>query len=165
LKREARTAKIPVVMLTAKDEEADIVTGLEPGADDYIIKPFSPRSIVARLKAVLRRLRASPVGEEPVITYRDLSTDLGRHEVLPRDQHIPLTTTEFRILHLLARQPGWVFTRYQIVAEVQGEGAVVTERSVNVYMAATSQARHQWRGHRDDVWRGVSVQGWRSIVA
>jgi len=136
LKQEARTAKIPVVMLTAKDEEADIVTGLELGADDYLTKPFSPRVLLARLRAVLRRPRATPAGEDVVITYRDLSIHPGRHEVLVREQHIPLTTTEFRILHLLARRPGWVLTRSQIVAGVQGEGAAVTERAIDVHMVS-----------------------------
>jgi two-component system, OmpR family, alkaline phosphatase synthesis response regulator PhoP len=114
----------------------DIVTGLELGADDYLTKPFSPRVLLARLKAVLRRPRATPAGEDVVITYRDLSIHPGRHEVLIRDQHILLTTTEFRILHLLARRPGWVLTRSQIVVGVQGEGAAVTERAIDVHMVS-----------------------------
>lgn len=136
LKQDARTAKIPVVMLTAKDEEADVVTGLELGADDYLTKPFSPRVLLARIKAVLRRPRAAPLVEDAVIAYRDLVIHPGRHAVLVQGQPIALTTTEFRILHLLARRPGWVLTRSQIVTGVQGESAAVTERAVDVHMVS-----------------------------
>jgi two-component system phosphate regulon response regulator PhoB len=136
LRQDARTAKLPVVMLTARDEEADIVTGLELGADDYLTKPFSPRVLLARIKAVLRRPRVASLAEDAVLTYRDLVLHPGRHEVLVQGQPISLTTTEFRILHLLTRRPGWVLTRSQIVTGVQGESAAVTERAVDVHMVS-----------------------------
>ena len=135
LKQDARTAAIPVIMLTARDAEADVVAGLELGADDYLTKPFSPRVLLARIKAVLRRQHL-PATTSEVIRCAELVLYPGRHEALVHNQPLALTPTEFRILHLLARRPGWVFTRSQIVAHVQGEDAAVTERAVDVHIAA-----------------------------
>lgn len=132
LKADPRLAQIPVVMLTAKGEEADVVAGLELGADDYITKPFSPRVLMARIKAVLRRRAATPPDEGETVGIRDLVIHPGRHEVLLSGRPVELTATEFRILHFLARSPGWVFTRYQIVNAVHGEDYPVTDRSVDV---------------------------------
>jgi two-component system phosphate regulon response regulator PhoB len=132
LKADAQTRAIPVVMLTAKGEESDIVAGLELGADDYIVKPFSPRVLVARLRAVLRRRSLIPPDEEAVLRAHDVVIHPGRHEVLVRGKPVDLTATEFRLLHFLARRPGWVFTRYQIVNAVKGEDAAVTDRAVDV---------------------------------
>jgi two-component system phosphate regulon response regulator PhoB len=132
LKRDPKTARLPVIMLTAKGEEADIVVGLELGADDYITKPFSPRVLIARIKAVLRRSQP-PEHEHPaVISLRDLQIDSSRYEVRVQGQPVQLTTTEFNILLYLARRPGWVFTRYQIVDAVKGEDYIVTDRAVDV---------------------------------
>ena len=136
LKRHPRTAAIPVVMLTARGEEADIVTGLELGADDYLTKPFSPRVLLARIRAVLRRQHTEPVAADAVLTHGELVLHPGRHEVLVEGQPVPLTLTEFRVLHLLARRPGWVFTRNQIIAAAQGEDVSVTERSVDVHIVS-----------------------------
>jgi len=136
LKNDARTSGIPVVMLTAKGEEADIVTGLELGADDYLTKPFSPRVLVARIRAVLRRKQVQPLDERTSIRAGELVMHPGRHEVLVRGEPVELTLTEFRILHLLARRPGWVFTRYQIVDGVRGSDAIVTDRSVDVHIVS-----------------------------
>jgi len=131
LKRDPFTSSIPIVMLTAKGEEADIVVGLELGADDYIVKPFSPRVLQARIKAVLRR-RDHDDAEDASINIHDLSIHPARHEVLLEGVPITLTTTEFRILHFLARRPGWVFSREQIINAVKGEDYAVTDRSVDV---------------------------------
>jgi two-component system alkaline phosphatase synthesis response regulator PhoP len=136
LKNDARTSGVPVVMLTAKGEEADIVTGLELGADDYVTKPFSPRVLVARIRAVLRRKQVQPLDERTSIKVGELVMHPGRHEVLVRGEPVELTLTEFRILHLLARRPGWVFTRYQIVDGVRGSDAIVTDRSVDVHIVS-----------------------------
>ena len=136
LKRDARTAAIPIVILTARGEEVDIVAGLELGADDYLTKPFSPRVLLARIRAVLRRHHAEPVAADAVITHHGLVLHPGRHEVLVQGQFVPLTLTEFRVLHLLARRPGWVFTRNQIIAAAQGEDVSVTERSVDVHIVS-----------------------------
>jgi two-component system phosphate regulon response regulator PhoB len=136
LKRNIHTAAIPVVMLTARGEEADIVAGLELGADDYLTKPFSPRVLLARLRAVLRRPHGEPVAADAVLTYRDLVLHPGRHEVLMQGQPVLLTATEFRMLHLLVRRPGWVFTRHQLITAAQGEDVSVTERSVDVHIVS-----------------------------
>ncbi len=135
LKRDHRTANIPVVMLTARGEEADIVSGLELGADDYVTKPFSPRVLLARIKAVLRRKTKAPVEEQAVIKLKDLVIHPGRHEVTARGKRADLTSTEFRILHLLARRPGWVFTRQQIIDAARGEDYAVTDRSVDGHIS------------------------------
>jgi len=133
LKRNPRTQNIPVVMMTARGEESDIITGLELGADDYVVKPFSPKVLGARVKAVLRRKASAPeLAPEDVIKIYDLVIHPGRHEVLVKDKPVDLSATEFRLLHFLARRPGWVSTRYQIVDAVHGEDYPVTERSVDV---------------------------------
>ncbi|MFH1932908.1 MAG: response regulator transcription factor [Pseudomonadota bacterium] len=132
LKSDSRTKDIPIVMLTAKGEEADIVTGLELGADDYITKPFSPRVLVARVRAVLRRKVKEYKEETPVLRIHDIVIHPGRHEVLINGKPVQLTLTEFGILEYLARRPGWVFTRNQIVDAVKGEDYYVTDRSVDV---------------------------------
>ena len=132
LKNDSRTKDIPIVMLTAKGEEADIVTGLELGADDYITKPFSPRVLVARVRAVLRRQLKEYKEETPVLRIHDMVIHPGRHEVLIDGKPVQLTLTEFGILEYLARRPGWVFTRTQIVDAVKGEDYYVTDRSVDV---------------------------------
>jgi len=136
LKGDSKTQRIPIVMLTAKGEESDIVAGLELGAADYVTKPFSPRVLVARVRAVLRRAAAKPADESAAITVGDLAIHPGRHEVLARGKAVDLTATEFRILHFLARRPGWVFTRYQIVDAARGEDAAVTDRSVDVHIVS-----------------------------
>lgn len=132
LKSNPDTDRIAVVMLTAKGEEADVVAGLELGADDYIAKPFSPRVLLARIRAVIRRRQQQQPGKGDTISIHNLVIHPGRHEVLIDGAPAPLTHTEFKVLHYLARRPGWVFTRYQIVDNVHGEDYAVTERSVDV---------------------------------
>lgn len=132
LKNDGATQDIPVIILSAKGEEADIVTGLEIGADDYIVKPFSPRVVSARIKSVLRRKNTGAIEESENIKIEDLAIHPGKHEVLLKGKPLELTFTEFKILHFLARQRGWVFTRYQIVDAVHGEDYPVTDRSVDV---------------------------------
>jgi two-component system phosphate regulon response regulator PhoB len=134
LKSEPQTRDIPIIMLTAKGEEVDVVTGLELGADDYVPKPFSPRVLLARIKAVLRRRAAAPPAEAAPLRVQNLVIDPGRHLVLLDEQPLELTVTEFHLLHLLARRPGWVYTRNQIVQEVHGGDYAVTERSIDVHM-------------------------------
>ncbi len=134
LKAESRTENIPIIMLTALCEEADIVTGLELGADDYITKPFSPHVLLARIKAALRRItttKSSSISDD-LINIHTITIDSTRHKVLIEGEEITLTFTEFKVLHLLARQPGRVFTRYQIVDAVHGDDYPVTDRSVDV---------------------------------
>ena len=136
LKQDPQTRNLPIVMLTAKGEEADIVAGLELGADDYVTKPFSLRVLLARLRAVLRRRSAAPLPETAPITTHELEIHPGRHEVLVQGRPVDVTATEFRLLNLLARRPGWVFTRSQIVNEIHGNDYSVTERAVDVQMVS-----------------------------
>ncbi|MGB6065806.1 MAG: response regulator [Desulfomonilaceae bacterium] len=136
LKNDPATRYIPVLMVTAKGEDADIVSGLELGADDYITKPFSPRVLLARLKTVLRRHKPPESEELAVVNLRGLTIDPNRHQVLLDRSPIVLTTTEFRILHFLARRPGRVFSRDQIINAVKGENYAVTERSVDVQIVS-----------------------------
>jgi two-component system, OmpR family, alkaline phosphatase synthesis response regulator PhoP len=132
LKGDSKTQHIPIIMLTAKSEEADIVSGLELGADDYLTKPFSPRVLLARIKALLRRKSKDADDDSASIRVRELLIHPGRHEVLVDGRAVDLTYTEFKLLHFLARKPGWAFTRSQIVDAVKGEDYPVTERSVDV---------------------------------
>ncbi|HLA41742.1 MAG TPA: response regulator transcription factor [Candidatus Glassbacteria bacterium] len=122
---------VPLVMLTAKSEESDIVSGLELGADDYVTKPFSPKVFLARVRAVLRRRSRQQDDERSVLQIHDLIIHPGRHEVRVFEDKIDLTSTEFKILHFLARRPGWVFTRKQIVDAVHGMNYPVTDRSID----------------------------------
>jgi two-component system, OmpR family, alkaline phosphatase synthesis response regulator PhoP len=136
LKQDPHTRNLPIVMLTAKGEEADIIVGLELGADDYVTKPFNLRVLLARLRAVLRRRIAAPLPETAPLAIHDLVIHPGRHEVLVQGRPADLTATEFRLLNLLARRPGWVFTRNQIVNEIHGDDYPVTERAVDVQMVS-----------------------------
>jgi two-component system alkaline phosphatase synthesis response regulator PhoP len=127
------------VMLTAKGEEPDIVAGLELGADDYVTKPFSPRILTARVRAVLRRNLKELPENTSVLRIQDLVIHPGRHEVISKGETIQLTFTEFGILHYLAKRPGWVFTRSQIVDAVKGDDYPVTDRSVDVQIVGLSK--------------------------
>ena len=134
--REDETNRtIPILMLTARSEEDDIVAGLGCGADDYVTKPFSPRVLVARVEALLRRKQNLPDShnaEEEIITLQNLQILPARHEVLVEDRQVQLTSTEFTILLLMARRPGWVFSRQQIIDEVRGYDYSITPRAVDV---------------------------------
>ncbi len=132
LKDDSDTRVVPIVMLTAKGEEPDVVTGLELGADDYITKPFSPRILVARVRAVLRRKALEPFDNQKAIKIHELDIHPGRRSVSADGQPIDLSYTQFQVLLLLERRPGWVFTRSQIVDAVRGDDYPVTDRSVDV---------------------------------
>lgn len=133
LKSNSKTERIPIIMLTALCEEADIVAGLELGADDYITKPFSPRVLLARVKAALRRIAVDkPASSGEQISVHSIVIDIARHKVDVDGEDLVLTFTEFKVLQLLAGQPGRVFTRYQIVDAVHGDDYPVTDRSVDV---------------------------------
>jgi len=132
LKKDLETEHIPIVMLTAKGEESDVVTGLELGADDYVTKPFSPKILLARVKAVLRRKAIEPTDGPEVLNIHNLLIHSGRREVRVDGEPVDLTFTEFGVLSYLVRRPGWVFTRTQIVDAVRGSDYFVTDRSVDV---------------------------------
>lgn len=134
LKNNPKTMHVPIIMMTARSEESDIVVGLELGADDYITKPFSPKVLVARVRACLRRKVKEVAPEHAAVQVGALLIDPGKYLVSVSGEPVELTATEFRVLHFLARKPGWVFTRQQIVDAVKGEDYAVTERSVDVQM-------------------------------
>ncbi len=131
LKGDSRAKSIPVIMLTAKGEEADIVIGLELGADDYVVKPFSPRVLMARIRAALRKHSGDKNAEE-IIRRDRLEIDPERREVKIDERKLELTFSEFMLLHLLARRPGKVYTRNQIIDAVRGSNYPVFDRSIDV---------------------------------
>lgn len=126
----------PIIMLTAKSEEDDIVTGLSCGADDYVTKPFSPRVLIARIQAMLRRKQEKIVEEErpdrDIIQINSIVIDPGRHEVLVEGRQVHLTATEFTILEQLASRPGWVYSRQQIIDKIRGYDYLITSRAIDV---------------------------------
>jgi len=130
------TREVPIIMLTARGEAADVVAGLDLGADDYISKPFSPDVLISRIKAVLRRKvkeEAAPLREAGgIIRIHDLVIDPGRHEVKVGGVLVELTLTEFGILEFLAKRPGWAFSRQQIIDSVRGYEYIVTPRAMDV---------------------------------
>ena len=126
------TRHIPVVMVTAKGEEADVVTGLELGAGDYIVKPFSIKVLLARIRSVLRRRSRMVPGDDDPISIHGILIHPGRYEVMVEGKVMDLTATEFHLLHLLARRPGWTFTRTQIVRGMHGNVHPIFNRSVDV---------------------------------
>lgn len=132
IKSQEKTRQIPVILLTARSEETDVVVGLELGADDYITKPFRTRELLARIKAHLRRVQEPPADDNEILTLENLKIDPTRRLVTLSNKALDLTYTEFEVLYVLARQPGRVFTRYQIVDAVRGKDYPVTDRSVDV---------------------------------
>jgi two-component system phosphate regulon response regulator PhoB len=157
LKADAKTKAVPIIMLTAKGEDADIVTGLEIGADDYITKPFSPRVLMARVKAVLRRRFRSAAEDTKVITAHELEIHPGRRAAIAGGTALDLTYTEFQLLCLLARRPGWVFTRSQIVDAVRGSDYPVTDRSVDVQVVGLRKKLGVYGNYIETV-RGVGYR-------
>jgi DNA-binding response OmpR family regulator len=135
LRSEKRTSHIPIIMLTAKTSESDRVVGLELGADDYVIKPFSPRELAARVKAVLRRTSTEPANSE-VIRRGSLVIDLTRREVTNSGERVILTATEFRLLHFFADHPGQVFSRAELIDGALGRDVSVVDRTIDVHVTA-----------------------------
>jgi two-component system phosphate regulon response regulator PhoB len=131
LKSDSKTQMIPIIMLTAKSEESDVVVGLELGADDYVTKPFSPKVLIARVRRTLQRTMARDLEKAP-LKIHELIIDPSRRQVLIKNKPVDLTFTEFNILYTLAKRPGLVFTRYQIVDALHGDDYLVTDRAVDV---------------------------------
>lgn len=157
LKKDPRTNHVPIIMITAKGEEADVVKGLELGADDYITKPFSPRVLGARIKAVLRRKDKYQAKDEYIVRAHELVIDAGRREVTADGKSFDLTYSEFQVLYFLAGHPGWVFTRGQIVDAVRGEGYAVTDRSVDVQIVGLRKKLGPYGSYIETV-RGVGYR-------
>jgi two-component system alkaline phosphatase synthesis response regulator PhoP len=158
LKGDLKTRDVPIVMLTAKGEETDMIAGLERGADDYIAKPFSPKVLAARVRALLRRHEARRREElDTTVEVHELSIHPGRHEATLAGQPLELTYTEFALLQFLARRPGWAYTRTQIVDAVKGEDYPVTERSVDVQVAGLRKKLGAYGNYIETV-RGVGYR-------
>jgi len=134
LKADPLTKDIPIIIVSAKEEESDVVIGLGLGADDYVAKPFSPRELLARVKAVLRRSPVREASQDERITIGEITIDLSRHEVMVAGAAVKLTATEFKLLHQLASQPGRAFSREQLLNRVVGEGVVVVDRNIDVHI-------------------------------
>lgn len=156
LKHDTKTQNIPIIMLTAKGEETDIVTGLELGADDYVTKPFSPKVLVARVRRVLHRALAGDLEKSPVKIH-ELIIDPARRQVLIKNKRVDLTFTEFNILYALAKRPGLVFTRYQIVDLLHGDDYLVTDRAVDVQIVGLRKKLGAYSKYIETV-RGVGYR-------
>jgi two-component system alkaline phosphatase synthesis response regulator PhoP len=157
LKAGKATHEIPIIIISAKGEETDIITGLELGADDYLAKPFSPNILLSRVRAVLRRIGQSLPDESAVLTVHELLIDPKKFKATLAGQALDLTASEFRILFYLASHQGWVFTRYQIMDAIRGEGYVVTERAIDVQIAGLRKKLGEFYGYIETV-RGVGYR-------
>jgi len=161
IRRAEHTRSMPVIMLTARSEEDDIVSGLEIGADDYVTKPFSPKVLIARLQAVLRRnSETEPMTDDHVtgtVSIHGLTIHSGRHEVNLDGVSISLTGTEFTILQLLAEKAGWVFTRQQIIDHIRGYDYLITPRSVDVQIFGLRKKLGS-AGHLIETVRGIGYR-------
>ena len=156
LRRMSETANVPIIMLTARGEEEDRVRGLETGADDYVTKPFSPRELVARVGAVLRRVRPALAGE--ALLYSDIEMDTVGHKVRRGGDVVPLGPTEFRLLKHFLEHPGWVFSRERLLDAVWGHDSDIESRTVDVHIRRLRKAINT--GDRPDIIRTVRSAGY-----
>ena len=156
LRRRESTANVPIIMLTARGEEADRIRGLETGADDYVTKPFSPGELIARVNAVLRRVRPALAGE--TLSYGDLEMDVAAHKVRRAGRPVPLGPTEFRLLRFLMEHPGRVFSRERLLAAVWGQDTEIEPRTVDVHVRRLRMALNA--GRLPDLIRTVRSSGY-----
>jgi two-component system, OmpR family, phosphate regulon response regulator PhoB len=156
LRRMPETANVPIIMLTARGEEADRIRGLETGADDYVSKPFSPRELVARVGAVLRRVRPALAGEQ--LVYAGIEMDLVGHKVRRDGDNVTLGPTEFRLLRHFLEHPGRVFSRERLLDSVWGQDSDIEPRTVDVHIRRLRKAINA--GGRDDIIRTVRSAGY-----
>jgi two-component system, OmpR family, alkaline phosphatase synthesis response regulator PhoP len=157
LKENPATKSVPVIMVTAKGEESDIVRGLELGADDYVTKPFSPKVLLARVDAVLRRSQKQNEKTSDIIRSGAIEINDGRVEASVDGRKLDLTQSEFRILQFLAQRPGWVYTRAQIVEAIRGENYAVTDRTIDFQMVGLRKKLGE-HGHLIETVRGVGYR-------
>jgi two-component system phosphate regulon response regulator PhoB len=156
LRRKAATANVPIIMLTARGEESDRIRGLDTGADDYVTKPFSPRELVARVGAVLRRVRPALAGEQ--LSYGDIEMDVNAHRVRRGSEPVALGPTEFRLLRHFLEHPGRVFSRERLLDAVWAHDADIDLRTVDVHVRRLRKALND--GGRSDVIRTVRSAGY-----
>jgi two-component system phosphate regulon response regulator PhoB len=156
LRRKASTANVPIIMLTARGEESDRVRGLDTGADDYVTKPFSPRELLSRVGAVLRRVRPALAGEQ--LSYADVEMDVVAHKVRRGGQIVHLGPTEFRLLRQLMEQPGRVFSRDRLLDTVWSHDPDIDARTVDVHVRRLRKALNE--GGRPDIIRTVRSAGY-----
>ena len=158
LREDPVTRTLPVIMLTAKGEESDVVLGLGVGADDYVTKPFSTGELTARIRAVLRRTELSDLDQEQErIEHAGLVIDIGRHQVKVDDEPVTLTATELRLLHFLAMHPGRVFTRDLLLGRAIGEHAFVGDRNIDVHIRSIRKKLGTQRDRIETI-RGVGYR-------
>lgn len=157
VKQDSTLKTIPIIMVTARGEESDIVKGLEIGADDYIAKPFSTKILLSRVKAVLRRGSISTPTDSDELNYNELSIFPGQHKVKVKGESIELTASEFKALHMLARKPGWVYTRTQIVEKIHGDDYPATDRSIDVLIVGLRKKLGSF-GEKIETVRGVGYR-------
>ena len=156
LRRKERTANVPIIMLTARGEESDRIRGLETGADDYVTKPFSPRELLARVSAVLRRVRPALAGEH--LSYDDIEMDVAAHRVRRAGKSVQLGPTEFRLLKQLLEHPGRVFSRERLLDTVWSHDSDIDARTVDVHVRRLRKALNE--GGRPDIIRTVRSAGY-----
>jgi two-component system phosphate regulon response regulator PhoB len=156
LRRKAATANVPIIMLTARGEESDRIRGLDTGADDYVTKPFSPRELVARVGAVLRRVRPALAGEQ--LSFGDIEMDVNAHRVRRGGEPVALGPTEFRLLRHFLEHPGRVFSRERLLDAVWAHDADIDLRTVDVHVRRLRKALND--GGRSDVIRTVRSAGY-----
>ena len=158
VRAESAIKATPIIIVSAKEEESDVVIGLGIGADDYVPKPFSTRELIARVKALLRRTqRSQQPSDQDRIVNGDLVIDAGKHEVSIAAQPVKLTATEFKLLRHLAANPGRAFSREQLLDRVVGDGVVVVDRNIDVHIRAVRKKIGEYAGHIETV-RGVGYR-------
>ena len=159
MKSDSSMREIPIIIASAKGEESDVVIGLEMGADDYLAKPFSPRELLARIRAVLRRGAPTADVRDDRIVIRDLTIDSRKHEVKINNVVVSLTSTEFKLLHHLASSRGRAFSREQLLNRVVGMGVVVVDRNIDVHI----RARRKKLGNHSDMIQTIRGVGYRFV--
>ncbi len=156
LKTDLQTKDIPILIVSARGEEDDVIKGLELGADDYITKPFSPKILLARLESVLRRRKTTNI-QESILNIEKLKINVQKHEALLEEEPLDLTPTEFKLLQFLAMNRGFVFTRDQIVDAIKGEDYPVTDRSVDVQVVGLRKKLAEYGDYIETV-RGIGYR-------
>lgn len=159
MKSDSSMREIPIIIASAKGEESDVVIGLEMGADDYLAKPFSPRELLARIRAVLRRGAPTADVRDDRIVIRDLTIDSRKHEVKINNVVVSLTSTEFKLLHHLASSRGRAFSREQLLNRVVGMGVVVVDRNIDVHIRALRKKL----GNHSDMIQTIRGVGYRFV--